>query len=124
VFVNSRFSEISARLRHFIGRAIRNRSAAEIAAGKSPLLGRGAKANRLLLSCPLSQRYSGPGGLLLADALKRIPASAREVASALVVVEARGPSAVAFYQKYGFIPFKDRPRKLFLPMRTIAAADK
>ena len=70
------------------------------------------------LDCP------GTGGLLLADALKRILASSMEVASALVVVEAKGPEAVAFYQKYGFIVFKDNPRKLFLPMRTIAAAGK
>ncbi|NQX01157.1 hypothetical protein HQ447_10880 [bacterium] len=64
----------------------------------------------------------GTGGLLLADALKRILASSVEVASALVVVEAKGSEAVAFYQKFGFIVFKDKPRKLFLPMQTIAAA--
>lgn len=63
----------------------------------------------------------GVGGLLLADALKRILASSREVASALVVVEAKDPSAVTFYQKFGFIAFRDCPKKLFLPMRTIAA---
>ena len=66
----------------------------------------------------------GVGGLLLADALQRILASAGEVASALVVVEAKDPSAGAFYRKFGFIPFKDCPRKLFLPLRTIAAALK
>ena len=66
----------------------------------------------------------GMGGFLLADALKRILASASEVASALVVVEAKDQAAVAFYQKFGFIPCLDSPRKLFLPMRTIAAADK
>ena len=64
----------------------------------------------------------GMGGLLLADALKRILASGREVASALVVVEAKDPTAVAFYRKFGFIPFVDRPRKLFLPTRTIASS--
>ena len=64
------------------------------------------------------------GGFLLADALKRILASASEVASALVVVEAKDQAAVAFYQKFGFFPCLDSPRKLFLPMRTIAAADK
>jgi hypothetical protein len=64
----------------------------------------------------------GTGGLLLSDALKRILASSVEVASALVVVEAKGSEAVAFYQKFGFIVFKDNPRKLFLPMQTIAAA--
>jgi len=66
----------------------------------------------------------GVGGLLLADALQRILASSSEVASALVVVEAKDLSAVTFYQKFGFIPFNDCPRKLFLPMRTIAAAGK
>jgi len=66
----------------------------------------------------------GAGGLLLADALQRILASAGEVASALVVVAAKDLSAAAFYQKFGFAPFKDCPRKLFLPMRTIAAAGK
>ena len=66
----------------------------------------------------------GMGGLLLADALKRILASASEVASALVVVEAKDLSAVRFYQKFGFILFQDCPRKLFLPMRAIAAAGK
>lgn len=66
----------------------------------------------------------GMGGLLLADALKRILATAGEVASALVVVEAKAPAAAAFYQKFGFLPFKADARKLFLPLRTIAAADK
>ncbi len=58
----------------------------------------------------------------MADALKRILASSVEVASALLMVEAKGSGAVAFYQKFGFIVFKDNPRKLFLPMQTIAAA--
>jgi len=66
----------------------------------------------------------GVGVFLLADALKRILASSREVASALVVVEAKDLSAVAFYQKFGFVAFRDCPKKLFLPMRTIAAAGK
>ena len=66
----------------------------------------------------------GVGGLLLADALQRILTSASEVASALVVVEAKDLSAVTFYRKFGFIPFTGCPQKLFLPMRTIAAAGK
>ena len=66
----------------------------------------------------------GVGGLLLADALKRVLTSSNEVASALVVVEAKDLSAVTFYQKFGFIAFMDCPRKLFLPMRAIAAAGK
>jgi len=66
--------------------------------------------------------HPGLGGLLLADALGRILANTREVASALVVVEAKDDSAESFYQKHGFIPFGGSVRKLFLPMKTIAQA--
>ena len=64
----------------------------------------------------------GLGSLLLADALGRILANTREVASALVVVDAKDDSAEAFYRKHGFIPFGGCARKLFLPMKTIAEA--
>jgi len=64
----------------------------------------------------------GLGGLLLADALGRILANIRQVASALVVVDAKGEVAEAFYQKHGFISFGPSHRKLFLPMKTIAEA--
>jgi ribosomal protein S18 acetylase RimI-like enzyme len=60
--------------------------------------------------------------LLLADALKRILASSLEVASALVVVEAKNAAAAGFYQRFGFIVLRDNSRKLFLPMATVAAA--
>ncbi len=64
----------------------------------------------------------GFGSLLLADALGRILANSREVASALVVVDAKDDNAEAFYRKHGFIPFGGSARKLFLPMKTIAEA--
>jgi hypothetical protein len=64
----------------------------------------------------------GFGSLLLADALGRILANTREVASALAVVDAKDNSAEAFYQKHGFIPIGGSARKLFLPMKTIAEA--
>jgi hypothetical protein len=64
----------------------------------------------------------GMGSLLLADALGRILANTREVASALVVVDAKDESAESFYQKHGFIPFGGFARKLFLPIKTIAEA--
>jgi hypothetical protein len=76
------------------------------------LIGRLARA----VDCP------GMGSLLLADALGRILANTREVASALVVVDAKDDGAAAFYQKHGFISFGGSARKLFLPMKTIAEA--
>jgi hypothetical protein len=38
------------------------------------------------------------------------------------VVDAKDDPAAAFYRKHGFIPFAGNVRKLFLPMKTIAAA--
>ena len=64
----------------------------------------------------------GLGSLLLADALERILANTREVASALVVVDAKDDHAAAFYQKHGFMSFGSSARKWFLPMKTIAEA--
>jgi hypothetical protein len=66
----------------------------------------------------------GLGSLLLADALGRILANTREVASALVVVDAKDEVAAYFYRKHGFIPFGGSARKLFLPMKTIAEASQ
>lgn len=64
----------------------------------------------------------GLGSLLLVDALGRILANSREVASALVVVDAKDDNAAGFYRKHGFIPFGGSARKLFLPIKTIAEA--
>jgi hypothetical protein len=66
----------------------------------------------------------GLGSLLLADALGRVLTNIQQVASALVVVEAKSPSAADFYRKHGFIPFGLSTRKLFLPIQTIAEAAK
>jgi hypothetical protein len=64
----------------------------------------------------------GLGSLLLADALGRILASTEQVASAVVVVDAKDENAAAFYRKHGVMEFRGAKRKLFLPMKTIAAA--
>lgn len=64
----------------------------------------------------------GLGGILLIDALARILQAGGEVASYAAVVDAKDDSAVAFYRKYGFIPFPSRPNRLFLPVATAKAA--
>ena len=66
--------------------------------------------------------HPGMGSLLLVDALGRILANTQQVASALVVVDAKDDIASDFYRKHGFIPFGGSARKLFLPMKTIAEA--
>ncbi|MDP3766801.1 MAG: GNAT family N-acetyltransferase [Dehalococcoidia bacterium] len=75
------------------------------------LLGRLAVDRRL--------RGKGMGEHLLMDALHRALVASRAVASVAVVVDAKDDNALAFYQRYGFIPFADEPKRLFLPMGTI-----
>jgi GNAT superfamily N-acetyltransferase len=78
------------------------------------LIGRLARAE--------SARGSGIGGLLLADAIKRVLAAAASVAAYAIVVDAKDDAGKAFYEKYGFIPFPSRPQRLFLLTATAVSA--
>jgi GNAT superfamily N-acetyltransferase len=60
----------------------------------------------------------GLGEILLIDALRRIIETGETVASYCTVVHAINERAVAFYRKYGFIPFPRHPNHLFLPAAT------
>lgn len=64
----------------------------------------------------VDRRYGGQGfgSLLIADALKRISRS--DIAVYALVVDAKDDAAVGFYQNFGFIPFDDKPYKLFFPI--------
>ncbi len=62
---------------------------------------------------------AGIGGQMMIDALARALETSRLSGVYCVAVEAKDAPAVSFYQKYGFIPFRDDPEKLFLPMKTI-----
>lgn len=59
------------------------------------------------------------GETLLMDALHRSLQSSRQVASAAVIVDAKGASVASFYRKYGFLDIPKVERRLFLPMGTI-----
>jgi GNAT superfamily N-acetyltransferase len=74
----------------------------------------------LLGRLAVDQRFRGQGlgRFLLADALYRSCKS--EIASFAVVVDAKDAEGIGFYEREGFMPFRDRPDKLFLPMATIA----
>jgi ribosomal protein S18 acetylase RimI-like enzyme len=64
-------------------------------------------------------RGQGIGELLLLDALKRALGNTREVASAVVVVDAKDERARGFYSDHDFIPLPTQPNRLFYPMKTI-----
>jgi len=59
------------------------------------------------------------GSSLLANALARCAATSRDVAAAGIVVDAKHEQAKAFYMKYGFTAFTEKPLTLFIPMRAV-----
>jgi hypothetical protein len=58
------------------------------------------------------------------DALQRSCRNASEVASIGVIAEAYNKQAREFYLRHGFIPLKNQPDGLFIPMKTIERSFK
>jgi GNAT superfamily N-acetyltransferase len=69
----------------------------------------------------VDQRYSGQGlgESLLMDALYKCYSTSHQLAVNSVVVDAYDDEAKAFWLRYDFITFRDRPQSLFLPIKTI-----
>lgn len=65
---------------------------------------------------------TGMGGILLADAVRRILGAAEALAVFAIVVEAKDDRAAAFYRAFGFRVFPLNPKRLFLPVATARAA--
>ena len=70
-----------------------------------------------------SEKFRGQrvGETLLMNALETCLKYSKQVAAVCVVVDAKNDSAAAFYRKYGFIDLPKVERRLFLPMKTVAA---
>ena len=67
-------------------------------------------------------RGKGIGKYLLIDALKRSLQQSKEIASSVVVVEAKDDNAASFYQSFGFLEFPDDKQRLFMQMAKIKKA--
>ncbi len=67
------------------------------------------------LATALSHQGKGIGEYMLFDAIDRVTRISGEVGGIGLVVNAK-PSAVDFYQRYGFEQMADHPRNLFLPV--------
>lgn len=65
-------------------------------------------------------RGKGIGQFLLLDALHRSLHAAVNVAAVAVLVDAKDAAAEAFYRHFSFLPLQQQPRRLFLPMKTVA----
>lgn len=76
----------------------------------------------LLGRLAVSQRFQGRGigELLLLDAFKRVLGASREIASAVIVVDAKNGAAREFYLHHQFIPLPLQPNRLFCPVAYIA----
>lgn len=68
------------------------------------------------------RRGEGVGELLVADAIRRVLSAAEEIAVFAIVVEAKDDAASKFYRTFGFIPFPNNPRRLFMLTSTAAVA--
>jgi GNAT superfamily N-acetyltransferase len=77
----------------------------------------------LLGRVAVSVRFQGQrlGEWLLVDALKRSLEASTAVSFAAVIVDAKDDAGVRFYRRYGFEPFPEQPRRLFITMETIAS---
>lgn len=67
------------------------------------------------LATATHQQGKRVGEFMLFDAIDRVTRIASEVGGVGLVVNAK-PSAVGFYQQYGFEPMSDHPHNLFLPI--------
>jgi GNAT superfamily N-acetyltransferase len=78
----------------------------------------------LLARLAVDTRYRGQGlgEYLLAHALDVVLRTADAVGVQCVLVDALDDNAAGFYRKYGFEPFTQSPRRLFLPVATIKLA--
>ncbi len=72
------------------------------------------------LAVDLRYQGQGHGEMLLFDALNRALTQSQNVAIHSVVVETKGEDAERFYERYGFIHFPSSPRRMFIPMGTVA----
>lgn len=59
------------------------------------------------------------GEVLLADVVRTVIAGDMHVATPLLVVDALDETAAGFYERYGFVPFPDRPLRLGARLRDI-----
>ncbi|MBI5444432.1 MAG: GNAT family N-acetyltransferase [Deltaproteobacteria bacterium] len=63
----------------------------------------------------------GYGRLLLAEAVHRTVLISDQAGLVGLFVDAKDAGARAFYERFGFVPLRDQPLRLFLPRQTLLA---
>jgi GNAT superfamily N-acetyltransferase len=69
------------------------------------------------LARDLSSRGTGVGELLLALAVDRCRKARDSVGAYALLVDAKNPAAKSFYERFGFMPCRDSPMVLYMPIR-------
>ncbi len=75
------------------------------------------------LAVARTSQGQGLGEFLLLDAMARVLRASEALAVHALIVDAKNDSAAQFYERYGFLSFAGQPRRLFLPLATIARLD-
>ena len=63
----------------------------------------------------------GAGSFLLMDALHRGLTHSAQIAAMAVVVDAKDDAAASFYRHFDFQPLQRDSRRMYLPMKAVAA---
>ncbi len=74
------------------------------------------------LACSAAHQGRGLGAALLKDALMRAVTANQVMAIHCVLVDALNEKAAGFYSRYGFVPVRENPLTMVLPMATILDA--
>ena len=61
----------------------------------------------------------GYGSVLLVEAVRRVATTSSLIGIAGLFVDAKDDAAAAFYRRFGFVPLRDNPHRLFLPLDTL-----
>ncbi len=77
----------------------------------------------LIARLAVDKRYAhqGFGAWLLVDALKKLLMASNTVAFPIIIVDAK-EGVSAFYEKFGFVPFKHEKNKLFISVADVRAS--
>lgn len=89
-------------------------------ARKYPSRAPGAKLARLAID--RDQQRQGYGQILMIEAMKKTLVVAENIGIIGFFVDAKSHAARVYYQQFGFIPFRERPLEMFLPLATLRQA--
>lgn len=89
-------------------------------AKKYPLKAPAAKLARLAVST--YRQHQGLGAIMMVESMKRCLEVSNSIGIIGIFVDAKNAEAREYYEQYGFIPLREDPLELFLPLKTLRLA--